>query len=176
MFPHVTPPHGFRCWHNQPAKNGTHWCDLADQPGSDKVWVLRATAYAGAWKLWSHLQWDGCVFSLPTGSRKSLCYCILPIIFNLLRCTVGLSIAVVVSPLVALMKEQVSAMESRGLTAVYVRDCDDEGAATNVCRGSFQLVYMTLESMLNDICWRDMLLSPVYQENLVALVVDKPTA
>lgn len=118
----------------------------------------------------------GYVFSLPTGSRKSLCYCILPIIFNLLRCTVGLSIAVVVSPLVALMKEQVSAMELRGLTAVYVRDCDDEGAATNVCRGSFQLVYMTLESMLNDICWRDMLLSPVYQENLVALVVDKPTA
>lgn len=48
--------------------------------------------------------------SLPTGSGKSLCYCILPGVFDILRrknSTSNQSIAIVVSPLIALMKDQV---------------------------------------------------------------------
>ena len=44
--------------------------------------------------------------SLPTGSRKSLCYSLLPLVFDKLRNVDGKSVVVVVSPLIALMKDQ----------------------------------------------------------------------
>ena len=111
--------------------------------------------------------------SLPTGSGKSLCYCILPIVFDLLRRVMGQSIVVVVSPLIALMKDQVRAMEIRGVKAVYVGDCEDDKDVADVCEGKFQIVYINPESLLTDVRWRDMLLCPVYQDNLVGLVVDE---
>ena len=57
--------------------------------------------------------------SLPTGSGKSLCYWVLPFIFNFLRKRTD-SIVIVVSPLVALMKDQVNILEKFGVKAVYV--------------------------------------------------------
>ncbi len=69
------------------------------------------------------------------------------------------------SPLIALMKDQVRAMDMKGLKAVYVGDCEDEDAVTSVCKGAFELVYMSPEALLTDVRWRDMLLSQVYQEN-----------
>ena len=47
--------------------------------------------------------------SLPTGSGKSLCFFVLPYAFDYLYKRVG-SIVVVVSPLIALMKDQVSTL------------------------------------------------------------------
>ena len=45
---------------------------------------------------------------LPTGYGKSLCYACLPLVFDcLLQKSNGFSIVLVVSPLVALMKDQV---------------------------------------------------------------------
>ncbi len=111
--------------------------------------------------------------SLPTGSGKSLCYCILPTVFDGLRGVEGLSIVVVVSPLIALTKDQVQAMTRRGVKAVYVGECEDDKAIMDVCSGNFQLVYMSPESLLTDIRWRDMLQSPIYRENLIGLVVDE---
>ena len=82
--------------------------------------------------------------SLPTGSGKSLCYCLLPSVFDALRVTEGRSIVVIVSPLISLMKDQVRAMKERNMRAVYVGDCtDDERAATDTCAGKYQLVYMS---------------------------------
>ena len=75
------------------------------------------------------------------------------------------SIAVVVSPL---MKDQVRQMTQRHMTAVYVGEIDD-GIEAEVCDGKFQLVYLSPEALLTNLTWRDMLLSPVYQSNLVAL-------
>ena len=48
--------------------------------------------------------------SLPTGSGKSLCFCVLPGVFDEIRKSPGSSLVIVVSPLVALMKDQVKAM------------------------------------------------------------------
>ena len=45
--------------------------------------------------------------SVPTGGGKSLCYAILPWLFDELRQTPCKSIVIVVSPLIALMKDQV---------------------------------------------------------------------
>ena len=89
--------------------------------------------------------------SLPTGSGKSLCYCLLPLAFDLLRQTsqAKSSIVLVVSPLIALMQDQVRAMNERGVRAVYAGMADEE-LAESVCSGSFQLVYLSPESLLTD--------------------------
>lgn len=56
---------------------------------------------------------------LLTGSGKSQCYCLLPAIFDHLRCSQSQSVVVVVSPLITLMKDQVRAMSSRNVSAIY---------------------------------------------------------
>ena len=50
--------------------------------------------------------------SLPTGSRNSLCYCLLPGVFDEMHRSKGL-IVIIGSPLIALMKDQVRAMKER---------------------------------------------------------------
>ena len=89
--------------------------------------------------------------SLPTGSGKSLCFCILPGVFDELREVADhssmSSIVVVVSPLISLMKDQVRAMTERGMTAVFVGDCNEDLVA-GVCQGRYQLVYMSPEALL----------------------------
>ena len=76
--------------------------------------------------------------------------------------TVFLCFTFIVSPLISLMKDQVCAMKERGMRAIYSGDCiDDEGASTSP------------EALLTNEQWQDMLLSPIYQENLVGLVVDE---
>ena len=110
--------------------------------------------------------------SLPTGSGKSLCYCLLPSVFDLLSGSDGTSIVVVVSPLLSLMKDQVWSMMARNVRAVYVGDCLEE-EEMDVCLGKYQLMYMSPEALITDERWRDMLLSPVYSEHLVGLVVDQ---
>ena len=56
--------------------------------------------------------------SLPTGFSKSLCYAALPLAFDLKRFAsieAKQSIVVVVSPLLALMKDQVATYSAKGL-------------------------------------------------------------
>ena len=58
--------------------------------------------------------------SPPTGSGKSLCYSVLPRLFDRLRHVLTTrSIVVVVSPLVALMKEQVRSFDKKTVRAIY---------------------------------------------------------
>ena len=112
--------------------------------------------------------------NLPTGSGKSLCYFVLPLAFDCLRhCeTSPKSIVLVVSPLIALMKDQVQTLQRKGVRGVYVGDAD-EATRSQIHNGEFQLVFMSPEAVLTNPEWRDMLQSPVYQENLVAFVVDE---
>lgn len=53
------------------------------------------------------------------------------------------SLVVIISPLIALMKDQVRAMTSRSVRSVYVGDCESEDAVAAVCSGTYQLVYMS---------------------------------
>jgi len=108
--------------------------------------------------------------SLPTGSGKSLCYCILPVMFDTIQ-QFSSSIVIVVSPLIALMKDQVRAMVERNVSAVYIGDA--EVSVDEVYEGKYQLVFISPEALLTNESWRDMLLSSVYQERLVAFVVDE---
>lgn len=113
--------------------------------------------------------------SLPTGSGKSLCYCLLPLAFDYLlrgESAAPKSIVVIVSPLVALMKDQVKAMEERNVSSLYAGEMDEK-ARSEACGGKYQLVFTSPESLMSSVWWRDVLLSPVYQDNLVGLIVDE---
>ncbi len=99
--------------------------------------------------------------SLPTGSGKSLCYTMLPIVFDRVR---GLtdspaSILIVVSPLISLMKDQMNSLRSKGLSAVYAGDAREEGKLEDVRHGKCQILLISPESLLTSFMWREMLCS-----------------
>ena len=68
--------------------------------------------------------------SLLTGYGKSLCYAVLPKVFDLLRGVANKSIVIVVSPLIALMKDQVATFSAKGIRAAYVSDKEDSTEKT----------------------------------------------
>ena len=117
--------------------------------------------------------------SLPTGEGKSLCYTTLPYVFDYLKryltpATWLSSIAVVISPLISLMKDQVTKFANRGLKCVYLgAEQDDVQVKADMLTGNFQLVYSSPESLLCVLQWREMFRSEVYQHNLVAVIVDE---
>ena len=84
------------------------------------------------------------------------------------------SIAVIITPLIALMIDQKRSFKHRGITVEFVGEAqNDEKAAMSVLKGEIQLVYISPESILNNKKFRNMLQKSVYQERLVALVVDE---
>ena len=111
--------------------------------------------------------------SLPTGYGKSFCYGCLPIVFNCLRDKTS-SIVVVVTLLVAIMKEQAIDFERKGLSAMYITcgSVGGEGKMQDVLDGLYDLVFISPEQLLMKWCWREMLHSEPYL-NMVAFVVDE---
>ena len=125
--------------------------------------------------------------SFPTGSGKSLCYCILPLAFDFMRrekansearnetassvCAPSKSIVVVVSPLVVLMKDQVQSAKDRNIPSLYAGEMD-ENTKIEACKGNHQLIFISPEGLMSSLWWRDVFLSPIYQKNLVGFVVD----
>lgn len=111
--------------------------------------------------------------SLPTGSGKSLCFSILPWTFDIIRKhKQPTCIIIVVSPLIALMKDQVASLEKKGLSAVYCGDAmSNNDKMAQVAEGKYQVIFISPELLLLEDTWREMLLSPV--EHLVGLIVDE---
>ncbi len=61
---------------------------------------------------------------MPTGSAKSLCYCLLPNVFNIVRGSRSVethSVVIVASPLVVLMKDQVDVTRASDFHVVCER-------------------------------------------------------
>ncbi len=94
---------------------------------------------------------------MPTGSGKSLCYQIPAI----LRAGVG----VVVSPLIALMQDQVAALHELGVRAAFLNSTLSASEAALVERqvraGELDLVYIAPERLLTDRCLRLLDESPI---------------
>ena len=111
---------------------------------------------------------------LPTGFGNTLCYSVLPVLFDLLRGhSVPTSILVVVSPLVALMQDQVSSVEKQGLSVVYMSELTSTEIRHKILRGGYQIAFLTPERLIKSNKTRLMFVSDVYCNNLVAVVVDE---
>ncbi|MGV8935138.1 MAG: DNA helicase RecQ [Gallionellaceae bacterium] len=100
---------------------------------------------------------------MPTGGGKSLCYQ-LP---ALLRDGVG----IVVSPLIALMQDQVDALKQLGVSAAFLNSSLDATSARDVYsrlyRGDLKLLYVAPERLMQDSFIE--LLDSLQAENAIAL-------
>ena len=78
---------------------------------------------------------------MPTGSGKSLCYQLPAMMME--------GATLVVSPLIALMKDQVDALQSRGLPATFINsaipESEQRSRIESLRRGEFKLVYVAPE-------------------------------
>ena len=81
---------------------------------------------------------------LPTGGGKSLCYQIPALLFD--------GLTVVVSPLIALMKDQVDRLQSLGIAATYINSSLDPTEIRErqmaVARGEVKLLYVAPERLM----------------------------
>ena len=110
--------------------------------------------------------------SLPTGYGKSICFVLLPLVFERVRGDTG-SIVLCISPLTALTMEQRAKFSLRGISTEYIGLQHDIEAIDRVKQGMVRLLYVSPEAILSNPQWRDMLLLPVYQKKIVALVIDE---
>src|SRR5688572_5259720 len=81
---------------------------------------------------------------MPTGGGKSLCYQVPALLRR--------GTAIVVSPLIALMQDQVDALKQLGVRAAFLNSSLEGGAAAEVerglLRGEFDLLYVAPERLL----------------------------
>lgn len=89
----------------------------------------------------SVLEGRSTVAVMPTGAGKSLCYQLPALLLP--------GTTLVVSPLVALMKDQVDSLQARGIPATFINSSIDEGERARrldgIRRGVFKLVYVAPE-------------------------------
>ena len=116
--------------------------------------------------------------SLPTGSGKSLCYGMLPLVYDGLKNTLGItdgkrSIVIVISPLLSLMQDQVQKFCQMGLQAAYVGHDTKSETRDRIIAGFYQLVFISPEDCLREGVYRNMISSEVYQQQLCCIAVDE---
>src|SRR6185436_8504672 len=89
-----------------------------------------------------------CLVLMPTGGGKSLCYQIPALLRD--------GVAVVVSPLIALMQDQVAALRELGVRAAFLNstlDWQEAGRRERaVVNGELGLVYVAPERLLTERC------------------------
>jgi len=85
-----------------------------------------------------------CVVLMPTGGGKSLCYQIPALMLD--------GLTVVISPLIALMKDQVDALRANGLDAAFLNSTQSAAEQVEVFRdvrsGKLKLLYVAPERLL----------------------------
>lgn len=109
--------------------------------------------------------------SLPTGYGKSVIFQAIPVIASILSkkpCTIF-----VVSPLKALMDDQVQYLNSLGLKAIALSEQSDDSILERVMNGEFSHVYGSPESFLATDMWRDVFNATTFKTRLVGVAIDE---
>ena len=115
-----------------------------------------------------------CFVILQTGYGKTLCYVLLPYVYDHFRGKTRSSIVICVSPLISLMMDQVKKHSVLGLAIQFVGQAqEDPSVNCGVLEGGYQLVFMSPEALIGCKHWQEMLLTRKYKDDLVALVVDE---
>lgn len=148
---------------------------------SFKEAVSSVLSFLGIAKLYPHqenalfqfLSRKDVVVNLPTSYGKSLIYQIAPLVASKLRDFSEHCIIVVISPLVALMRDQVASLQKHAIAAGYVFAEQEQTILTDVERGKYNIVFATPESMLSVNRWRRMLTCEVYKKHLIGVAVDE---
>lgn len=101
---------------------------------------------------------------MPTGSGKSLCYQV-PALMNE-------GLAVVISPLIALMRDQVNALKLAGVDADTINSSSDQEAnyavLSHLKTGSLKLLYLSPEKLMTE-----SMLDMLGQQKLTLIAVDE---
>ena len=102
---------------------------------------------------------------LPTGGGKSLCYQLPACIFN--------GLTVVVSPLIALMQDQVMQLEQKGIRAAFlnhtVKEADYIATMQEVRNGNIKLLYIAPETLVQ----RPEIHVMLYDSDVACLAIDE---
>ena len=83
------------------------------------------------------------------------------------------SVVIVVSPLVSLVKDQVSLLLSLGTIVTSLNNETLEADKRKVASGQYSIVYGSLESWLGDTRWRKILSSETYKNSVRVVAVDE---
>ena len=117
-----------------------------------------------------------------TGYGKSLIYQLLPFLFDRVSkdSSKDKSVVIVVSPLNALIDDQINKLNALGVCCASLRVCGEEvdgrfegSFQENLRAGNFQLIFTHPEIAVNNRHCRELFLSNYYQRNVVAVVVDE---
>ena len=100
------------------------------------------------------LQRKDALVLMPTGGGKSICFQIPALIME--------GTAIVVSPLISLMKDQVEALRANGIAAEALNSANDEIAnrqiAERCLRGDVKLLYISPERLMTELKWMQTML------------------
>ena len=121
---------------------------------------------------------------LPTGFGKSICFQSVPFAWDYLHGVHGLSlgdvpdearsILLVVGPTIPIMVDQCRNLTEKAISSAYINhEQEDERVKEDVVAGKYKLVYISPESLLGVPRFRDMLLTPPYQEHPIGIVIDE---
>ena len=120
--------------------------------------------------------------NLPTGTGKSLIFQMAPLVHKWMQWMhENISaihwkkdpVIIIISPLLALMQDQVKKLSSLGFKAVFVGPEQDPNILQDIEGRNFTFLYLSAESALTTERWQNMLKSEIYQESLIGVAVDE---
>ncbi|XP_068756381.1 ATP-dependent DNA helicase RecQ-like [Montipora capricornis] len=109
--------------------------------------------------------------SLPNGNHKLIIFELIRLIASALwkkACTIF-----IVSPLKALMQDQVNYLNGLGLKAIALTEDSADGIVERVMNGEYLRVYGSPESFLAQDTWRDIFSCNTFKTHLVGVAIDE---
>ncbi|KAK3105127.1 hypothetical protein FSP39_017769 [Pinctada imbricata] len=106
---------------------------------------------------------------LPTGFGKSMCYLLPPLLSNELNWSIK-HVVFVISPLISLMKDQVSLLTDMKISSAYIAHDISPEVVQGIKSGAYTIIFSSPEAIVTPF-WRKILWSKTYtEENKICLL------